>query len=208
MELIKRKFKAHPWHGVSIGSEAPKKIMSYIEIIPTDVVKYEIDKESGYLKIDRPQKYSNYCPALYGFIPQTYCGERVGKYCSEKTGRSIDFGDRDPIDICVLTEKAIQHGDILVKAVPIGGFRLIDKNEADDKIIAVLDQDGVYGGIRDIEDCPKSLIDSLRHYFLTYKEIPGEASGKIEIAETYGLEVAQEVIKLSQLDYEETFRSE
>jgi inorganic pyrophosphatase len=205
MELTKNKFKAHPWHGVSVGNESPHKVTAYIEIIPTDVVKYEIDKESGYLRIDRPQKYSNYCPALYGFIPQTYCGKHVGLNCSEKTGRVVSFGDRDPIDICVLTEKAIQHGDILVKAIPIGGFRLIDKDEADDKIIAVLDQDGVYGRFRDIEECPKSLIDSLRHYFLTYKEIPGEASGKIEIAETYGAKVAQEVIKLSQLDYEETF---
>lgn len=205
MEFTRKSFKAHPWHGVAIGPDCPQKVTAYIEIIPTDVVKYEIDKESGYLKIDRPQKYSNYCPALYGFIPQTYCGEHVGTYCAKEAQRAISYGDRDPLDICVLTEKSIQHGDILVRAVPIGGFRLIDKNEADDKIIAVLEQDGVYGNIRDIADCPQSLIESLRHYFLTYKEIPGNSERKIEIASTYGAQVAQNVIALAQRDYAESF---
>lgn len=198
-------FKAHPWHGVSPGADCPHRVTAYIEIIPTDVVKYEIDKESGFLKIDRPQKYSNYCPALYGFIPQTYCGERVGELCAQRTGKEIAFGDRDPIDICVLTEKSIQHGDILVKAVPIGGLRLIDKNEADDKIIAVLDQDGVYGKITDVSECPQSVIDSLRHYFLTYKELPGDSPRKIEIAAIYGAEEARTVIAHSRADYQKLF---
>ena len=109
MEFTRKSFKAHPWHGVAIGPDCPQKVTAYIEIIPTDVVKYEIDKESGYLKIDRPQKYSNYCPALYGFIPQTYCGEHVGTYCAKEAQRAISYGDRDPLDICVLTEKSIQH---------------------------------------------------------------------------------------------------
>lgn len=204
MEFKRNLFKAHPWHGVAIGDECPRKVTSYIEIIPTDVVKYEIDKESGFLKIDRPQKYSNHCPTLYGFIPQTYCGDKVGAFCAKQTGRDGMAGDSDPLDICILTEKSIQHGDLLVKAVPIGGLRMIDQNEADDKIIAILDQDGVYGGITDISQCPKSIIDSLRHYFLTYKEIPND-SPKIEITDVYDAATAQEVIRLAQQDYQHYF---
>jgi inorganic pyrophosphatase len=200
MEFKQNQFKAHPWHGVAIGEECPHKVTAYIEIIPTDVVKYEIDKESGFLKIDRPQKYSNHCPTLYGFIPQTYCGDRVGAFCSSQIGRPGTVGDSDPLDICVLTEKSIQHGDILVKAVPIGGLRMIDQDEADDKIIAILDRDGVYGGITDISQCPQSIIDSLCHYFLTYKELPCDMP-KIEITDVYGASVAQDVIKLAQEDY-------
>lgn len=205
MNSKKNMFKAHPWHGISAGGDCPQKVTAYIEIIPTDVVKYEIDKESGFLKIDRPQKYSNHCPTLYGFIPQTYCGEKVGQYCAREAKREVSYGDRDPIDICVLTEKAIQHGDILVKAVPIGGLRLIDKNEADDKIIAVLDQDGIYGKMTDISQCPPSIIDSRRHYFLTYKELPGNSPRKVEITEGYGAKTAREVISLALSDYKETF---
>jgi hypothetical protein len=70
-------FRAHPWHGVAIGDDAPEIVTLYVEIVPTDTVKYEIDKVSGYLKVDRPQKYSNVCPTLYGFVPRTYCTDRV-----------------------------------------------------------------------------------------------------------------------------------
>lgn len=206
MESKRNLFKAHPWHGIAIGEECPRKVTSYIEIIPTDVVKYEIDKESGYLRIDRPQKYSNHCPTLYGFIPQTYCGDGIGSYSAEQAQRPSLHGDGDALDICVLTEKSIQHGDILVKAVPIGGLRMIDKDEADDKIIAILDQDGVYSGITDIEQCPKSIVDSLRHYFLTYKELPGSTPRKIEITDVYGADTARKVIQLAQEDYRKKFQ--
>ncbi len=194
-------FKAHPWHGIPIGEEAPMLVNTYIEIVPTDSVKYEIDKDTGHLKVDRPQKYSNYCPTLYGFIPQTYCGQKVGAYCAEKTGKSEVVGDGDPLDICVLTEKTISHGDLLIRSVPIGGIRMIDDNEADDKIIAVLHQDGVYGEIDDITNCPESVINRLKHYFLTYKELPGTSSRKVEIAHIYNAEEARQVIKLSRDDY-------
>ena len=78
--LMGLRYKSHPWHGVDIGKESPQVITSYIEMVPTDTVKYEVDKESGYLKIDRPQKYSNVVPALYGFIPQTYSGQKVADF--------------------------------------------------------------------------------------------------------------------------------
>ena len=118
---------------------------AFIEIVPTDTVKYELDKTTGCLNVDRPQKFSNVCPTLYGFIPQTYCGEEVGAFCAERSGREGIDGDGDPMDICVLTEKAISHGDILVRAIPIGGLRMLDNEEADDKIVAVLEGDAVYG---------------------------------------------------------------
>lgn len=194
-------FKAHPWHGIDAGERVPEIVNAFIEIVPTDSVKYEVDKESGHLKIDRPQRYSSQCPTLYGFIPQTYCGAKIGEFCSEKVGRPGIKGDGDPIDICVLTEKPILHGGILLEAVPIGGMRMIDKNEADDKIIAVLQKDLVYGRWTDISDCPPSLLDRLRHYFLTYKDIPGGGAYRVEIAETYGAEVARQIIKLSLEDY-------
>mgnify|MGYP003694373673 CR=1 FL=1 len=121
-----RAFRAHPWHGVSMGKDAPRVVTTYIEIVPTDTVKYEMDKLTGILRMDRPQQYSNVCPSLYGFIPRTLCAERVGALCSERTGRPGIQGDGDPMDVCVLTEKEISHGDILVQAIPIGGLRMID----------------------------------------------------------------------------------
>lgn len=201
------RFKAHPWHGISPGDECPAIVTAFIEIVPTDTIKYEIDKESGYLKIDRPQKFSNIVPALYGFIPQTYCGARIAAYAAGMSGKSVEKGDGDPLDICVLCERTVSHGDILLKAIPIGGFRMIDKDEADDKIIAVMKGDEVYETWKDIKDVPLPLIDRLRHYFLTYKNIPGE-SRAVEIASVYGREEAHEVIKRSMEDYRLKFGSE
>ena len=197
--------RAHPWHGVAIGADAPATVTAYIEIVPTDTVKYEIDKVSGFLKIDRPQQYSNICPSLYGFIPQTFCAERIAELCMARTGRTAIVGDGDPLDICVLTEKEISHGDILVQAIPIGGLRMIDRNEADDKIIAVMKGDAVYGGWRTIKEAPAAVIERWRHYFLTYKDTPGSGQRKVEITHVYGVEEAHEVIRRSQEDYARRF---
>ncbi|WP_164010449.1 inorganic pyrophosphatase [Pyxidicoccus trucidator] len=197
--------QAHPWHGITPGEEAPSIVTAYIEIVPTDAVKYELDKESGILKLDRPQRFSSQCPTLYGFIPQTYCDELVAKRCAERTGRKDILGDKDPIDICVLTEKVISNGNLLVRAVPIGGFRMVDGNEADDKIIAVLESDLVYGELQHIAQLPRALLDRLKHYFLTYKQIPGEGKRSVEIAEVYDQPEALEVIKRSMKDYERLY---
>src|SRR3569832_841757 len=167
-------YLAHPWHGVSPGDRVPEQVTVYVEMVPADTVKYEVDKVSGHLKLDRPQKYSSQCPAPYGFIPQTYCGERNGRHAAERTGRQNIVGDGDPLDICVLTERTINHGGILVSARPIGGYRMFDGKEADDKILAVLHDDPAYGSFQDIKDCPRSLVERLRHYFLTYKDMPGQ----------------------------------
>ena len=199
------RYQSHPWHGVSIGEDAPNVVMSFIEMTPHDSVKYEIDKDSGFLIVDRPQKFSNIVPALYGFVPQTYCAEKVAEYCMEKTGKNDVKGDGDPLDICVLTERNITHGNILVGAIPIGGIRMIDDGEADDKIIAVLKGDEVYNSWTDLSDCPPSIINRIRHYFLTYKNVPGEEAQQVEIAAVYGKEEAVEVIKRSMADYDEHF---
>jgi inorganic pyrophosphatase len=204
--LMGLRYKSHPWHGVHIGKNAPAEFVGFIEMVSTDTVKYEIDKESGYLKLDRPQKYSSLLPALYGFIPQTFCGKRVGDFCSKKTNRADIVGDGDPIDICVLTEKTIAHGDILVDAIPIGGFRMIDGNEADDKIIAVMKNDVVYGGYSDVSELPEIVVKRLKHYFLTYKDLPGTAM-VVEIPTTYGAAEAREVLQLSMNDYNERFEN-
>lgn len=193
--------RSHPWHGIPIGEEFPEVVNTYIETVPTDTVKYEMDKRSGFLKVDRPQKYSSVCPTLYGFIPQTYCGEQIARSCVEKTGRTTVVGDDDPLDICVLTEKTISHGDIIVRAVPVGGFRMIDRGQADDKIIAVMHGDGLYSSWREISDCPQAFIDRLRHYFLTYKDLPGSVSPMCEITHVYGRDEAIDIIKRSRNDY-------
>jgi inorganic pyrophosphatase len=198
-------FKPHPWHGIPIGDDAPERVTCFIEIVPTDTVKYELDKQTGYLKVDRPQKFSNVYPTLYGFVPQTYCGEQIGAFCGQRTGLSGIIGDGDPLDICVLTEKSFSHGDFILSAIPIGGLRMLDGNEADDKIVAVMEGDAVYGGWRDIADCPLALIDRLRHYFLTYKQLPGATNVRVEIAAVYDRAEAQEVIRVSRVDYEAHF---
>jgi inorganic pyrophosphatase len=136
--------KAHPWHGIPPGDNVPEIVTAFIEIVPSDTVKYEIDKASGYLKIDRPQKFSNMIPTLYGFIPRTYCAEKIAEYAQTMSGQTVSKGDGDPLDICVLSERSVTHGDILLQAIPIGGFRLLDGGEADDKIIAVMKGDEFY----------------------------------------------------------------
>lgn len=194
-------FRAHPWHGVPIGEKAPEVVTAFIEIVPTDTVKYELDKSSGFLKVDRPQKFSNIYPTLYGFLPQTFCGDENGALCGRKTGRTGIVGDGDPLDICILSEKSISHGDILVQAIPIGGLRMLDGSESDDKIVAVLQGDAVYGGWKDIWQCPEELIARLKHYFLTYKQHPGAREPHVEITHVYGREESFEVIESCRVDY-------
>jgi inorganic pyrophosphatase len=142
-------------------------------------------------------------PALYGFVPQTYCDKKVADFCMEKSGLTGIVGDSDPLDIIVLSERNIDRGNILVDCIPVGGFRMIDGGEADDKIIAVLKDDQAYGHIRDIEDVPSKVVDRVKHFFLTYKENPNDdgSDKKVEITHTYGREEAFEVIKLSNEDY-------
>jgi inorganic pyrophosphatase len=192
--------KAHPWHGIGIGDDAPDEVTVFVEIVPSDTVKYEVDKETGYLKIDRPQQYSNVVPANYGFIPQTYCGQAIAELARSGSGKTVSDGDNDPLDILVLSEHHIPRGDIILKARPIGGFCLLDAGEADDKIIAVLKGDKVYGQYQEIDELPDGILERIKHYFLTYKALPGAANA-CEIAYTYGRGAAHRVITTAADDY-------
>lgn len=192
--------KAHPWHGIEIGDGAPEEVTVFIEIVPRDTVKYEVDKETGYLKIDRPQQYSNVVPANYGFIPQTYCSERIAALARSKSSVEIRDGDGDPLDILVLSEHHIPRGDIILKARPIGGFCLVDHSEADDKIIAVLKGDKVFEQYREISELPKGILERFEHYFLTYKSLPDEPT-RVEIPYSYGREESYNVIRTAIEDY-------
>lgn len=198
-----RTYKAHPWHGIGLGDRVPEEVTAFIEIVPTDTVKYEVDKISGYLSIDRPQKFSNIVPALYGFFPMTYCGKTVAELTNQDLGRTDINGDNDPLDVCVLTEKDVTHGDIIAKVHPIGGFRLLDHVEADDKIIAVLKDDLVYGQYTDISQLPEKVIDRLIHYFTTYKDLPLEPKQRMVLTGIYGKETAYDVILRSIEDYKQ-----
>lgn len=133
-----------------------------------------LTKKSGHLRADRPQRYSNGCPTLYGLIPHTYSGQSVPELSSQQTNRPGLVGDHDPLDICVLTEKKIiSPCEILLEALPIGGLRMIAGNEADDKIMAIRKRDAMHEQWPDIKDCLVSFVERLMYYFLTYKDAPG-----------------------------------
>ena len=172
---------------------------AYVEITPFDLVKYEVDKESGYTIVDRPQRTSAAPPVLYGFIPQTYCDERVRKLTP-----GAKRADGDPLDICVISERQIERGDILLNSRVIGGIQMIDGGEADDKIIAVLRNDYIWSEAHDIKDLPDVLIQRLQHYFSTYKMGANMTSG-VEITATYGREHAARVVTAAIEDYTDVF---
>ncbi len=193
------RWRPHPWHGLSYGEDAPRIVNVYIELGPFDLVKYEVDKETGYLKIDRPHRTSSQHPSLYGFIPRTYCDEEVGKLMNAPKG-----GDHDPLDICVISERPIERNEIILRAKVVGGLPMLDNDEADDKIIAVLNNDPVWSHADDIKDLPDALIDRLRHYFQTYKMIP-DGGPKVSIGPAYGREHAEKVVEASIRDYAKAF---
>ena len=189
--------RPHPWHGLPVGPSPPDIVHAFIEITPFDVVKYEIDKHSGYLRVDRPQRSSSVPPALYGFVPRTYCGPRVAALSPTSTR-----GDGDPLDICVLTERPVDRNEVILDARVVGGIEMVGGGEADDKIIAVLASDPVYGRASDLEDLPKALIDRLVHYFASYKTMPGEEN-RVAIRGTYSVTHAWQVVRASIEDYAE-----
>jgi inorganic pyrophosphatase len=193
------RWRPHPWHGLEVGPNPPALVHAYIEITPFDLMKYEIDKTTGYLRVDRPQRTSSQPPALYGFVPRTFCDKHVGKLAT-----TAQIGDGDPLDICVLTERPINRSELLVNARVVGGLDVNDGGEADDKIIAVLENDYVWGKAEDISDLPPVLIERLRHYFATYKMIAGEPS-KLTVERVYDREHALKVVEAAMLDYFEEY---
>lgn len=194
-------WRPHPWHGLEVGPDAPSVVNAYIEITPFDLVKYEVDKTTGYLRVDRPQRTSSQPPTLYGFIPKTYCGEKF-RLLSPKS----ESGDHDPLDICVISERPISRTEIILHAKVVGGLQMIDGGEADDKIVAVLNSDHFYGNVQDISELPPVMIERLHHYFSTYKIVPNKPHA-VSIESIYGVEHAKAVINASIEDYQELINS-
>ena len=193
------RWRPHPWHGLEAGDDLPRIVNAYIEMTPYDTVKYEVDKTTGYLRVDRPQLTSSMPPTLYGFIPQTYCSKRVNAL----SPKAIK-GDDDPLDICVITERPINRGEVILRARVVGGLQMVDNGEADDKIIAVLDNDPFWKDANDINDISPALLERIRHYFETYKLIFGQPS-KATIEKIYGREHAFVVIGAALEDYTEEY---
>ncbi len=174
----------HPWHEVSIGDNPPHVVNGIIEIPKGSRAKYEIDKESGLIKLDRVIYASMYYPLNYGFIPQTL-GE-----------------DHDPLDIVVLTQVTVVPR-CLISSKVIGVMQMIDRGEADDKIIAVAENDPSVSHINDVKDLPVHLLAELRHFFENYKSLENK---KVVVDEIKSKEEAHAIIKTSIDFYQSTFR--
>ena len=142
----------HPWHDVAYGDDAPEIVQALIEVPAGSKNKYELDKDSGLLKVDRVLASSMRYPANYGFIPQTYCD------------------DKDPLDILVLGQEPVVPM-ALMQARPIGVMKMIDGGEGDDKIIAVHSDDPVWRDYRSINDLPPHILLEIRQFFLDYKTL-------------------------------------
>jgi inorganic pyrophosphatase len=189
------RWRPHPWHGLEIGPDPPGVVHAFIEITPFDLIKYEVDKTTGYLRVDRPQRTSSLPPSLYGFIPRTFCAERVKALSSRAKS-----GDGDPLDICILSERPINRSEVILNARVIGGIHMVDHGEADDKIVAVLHNDQVWQNVNDIAEVPGILVERLRHYFSTYKLVPGTPD-EVFVEGIYNREHALKVVKAAIEDY-------
>ena len=174
----------HPWHEVSIGENPPELVNGIIEIPKGSRAKYEIDKESGLIKLDRVIYASMYYPLNYGFIPQTL-GE-----------------DMDPLDIVVLTQVEVVPR-CLIPCKVIGVMQMIDRGEADDKIIAVAMQDASVSHISDVSELPEFFKVELKHFFENYKALENKV---VVVDEFLGKEKAKEIINQSIKFYKEKFR--
>jgi inorganic pyrophosphatase len=186
------RWRPHPWHGLEVGPNPPELVTAYIEITPFDSVKYELDKATGYIRVDRPQRSSAQPPVLYGFVPRTFCGTRTAALAGAPKG------DGDPLDICVISERPITRSDIILNARVVGGLQMIDNGEADDKIIAVLEKDLFWGSAKDVSELPPTMVERLAHYFATYKLLPGSSPNESRV---YGSDHAKVVIQAAMQDY-------
>ncbi len=173
----------HPWHGISSGEEAPSIVNAIIEISQGSRAKYEIDKASGLLKLDRVIYSSFYYPYNYGFIPQTY------------------GGDKDPLDIIVLSSIHIQPLCI-VQAKVIGVMQMIDSGDADDKIIAVAAHDKSVSHINNIEEMPQHFFDELQQFFEEYKKLENKM---VKVEEFQNREKAMLIIEEAIQLYQQKF---
>lgn len=175
--------KFNPWHSVSPGDNLPEIVNGIIEIPKGTRAKYELDKESGLLRLDRVLYSSMYYPANYGFIPQTYCD------------------DKDPLDILILTQIDVVPLCI-VPAKIIGVMRMLDNNEADDKIIAVSAGDPSVNHINDISELPQHFISELRNFFEDYKKLENKT---VVVEEFFDRKTATNILLDSLKMYKENF---
>lgn len=174
----------HPWHGVHYGSHAPQEVTAIIEIPQGSRSKYEVDKVSGLLKLDRVIYSSFHYPINYGFIPQT-----LGQ-------------DGDPLDILVLCSQSIQPL-CMVEAKVIGNMQMIDSGQKDDKIIAVAKEDPSVNHVTCMDEMPPHFINELRHYFEEYKTLENK---KVEIDNFQDAATAYKIIQDAIDLYNENFR--
>jgi inorganic pyrophosphatase len=173
----------NPWHSVSTGENVPNVVNGIIEIPKASRAKYELDKESGLLKMDRVLYSSVYYPANYGFIPQTYCD------------------DKDPLDILILSQVTVVPMCI-VSARVIGVMRMVDHGEMDDKIIAIAENDMSVEHINDISELPNHFIRELRSFFEDYKKLEHK---EVIVEEFQDASVARDIVQQSIVDYKEKF---
>ncbi|MFW5653726.1 MAG: inorganic pyrophosphatase [Planctomycetota bacterium] len=192
--------RPHPWHGLSPGPNPPTVVQVYIEMTPLDRVKYEIDKEVGYLRVDRPQGTSSLLPTLYGFIPRTYCSRKVAACTPHATE-----GDLDPLDVCVLSDRPIDRAEILLDAKVVGGLNTVDHGRADEKIIAILKNDPVLGHVEDLDDLPTDIIYRLEHYFSTYKKPSPREASPLKVVGMMNAELSRKVVAAAIEDYLDEF---
>jgi len=176
----------NPWHSVSYGENVPDRVNAIIEIPKNSRAKYELDKETGMLKLDRVLYSSVYYPANYGFVPRTYCD------------------DKDPLDILVLSQIEMQPL-CLVEAKIIGVMRMLDQGEADDKLIAVCANDMSVAHVNDISELSSHFIDELRHFFEEYKRLENKL---VKIEEFQGARLAKKILGHSINDYNIRFGAE
>lgn len=142
----------HPWHALSYGKGSPETVNAVIEITKGSKAKYELDKETGLLRLDRILRTHLTYPFHYGFIPQTYCD------------------DNDPLDAVIICSEPLVPLSI-VEVTPIGALHMIDGGQQDDKIIAVATHDHSVNGIKTIEELPQDLVETIRDFFQTYKKL-------------------------------------
>lgn len=174
----------HPWHSWSSGKEAPKFINAVIEIQTGSKAKYELDKETGFLRLDRILASNLSYPFHYGFIPQTYCE------------------DNDPLDVLVVCSEALLPLSIVETRV-IGAVEMIDAGERDDKIIGVAKNDPFMKNIKSLNDLPKATLDQIKHFFEEYKKPEGK---QVIINKFLNQEDACELIDQSIELYKKNFR--
>jgi inorganic pyrophosphatase len=179
-EMIERNNR-NPWHYIDIGDKAPQILKCIIEIPKGSKAKYELDKETGYLKLDRVLFSAVHYPANYGFIPKTYCD------------------DKDPLDILVISSIDLVPLCI-VDAKVIGVMRMLDEGQHDDKIIAVANNDMSVNYIDDINELPPHTVVELRRFFEDYKKLENK---HVVVNHLLGKEKAFEIVNDSISLYSE-----